>query len=122
MHFHVFNFLIIFLDRSVDVPSSRIFTVDSKGELKLELIANFKSSYIQLNNQVDQIFPPVIEQKTGMGEYSDFQFWSSPLGKVDVLDEVVVKKGEVIGNITEKPLRTSDHFKDAMARVKGVPF
>ncbi|KAI8921270.1 Lipin/Ned1/Smp2-domain-containing protein, partial [Powellomyces hirtus] len=42
--------------RSVDVPSSRIFTIDSGGEVKLELLADYKSSYIKLNDIVDQIF------------------------------------------------------------------
>lgn len=34
--------------RSVNVPSSRIFTIDSTGEVKLELLelAGYKSSYV----------------------------------------------------------------------------
>ena len=34
--------------RSVDVPSSRIFTIDSAGEVKMELLelAGYKSSYV----------------------------------------------------------------------------
>ena len=34
--------------RSVDVPSSRIFTIDSTGEVKMELLelAGYKSSYV----------------------------------------------------------------------------
>jgi len=36
--------------RSVKVPSSRIFTIDSSGEVKLELLelAGYKSSYVVL--------------------------------------------------------------------------
>jgi phosphatidate phosphatase LPIN len=30
--------------RSVNVPSSRIFTIDSGGEVKLELLSSYKSS------------------------------------------------------------------------------
>ena len=35
--------------RSVSVPSSRIFTIDSTGEVKMELLelAGYKSSYVQ---------------------------------------------------------------------------
>jgi len=35
--------------RSVDVPSSRIFTIDSTGEVKMELLelAGYKSSYVK---------------------------------------------------------------------------
>ena len=34
--------------RSVDVPSSRIFTIDSTGEVKMELLdlAGYKSTYV----------------------------------------------------------------------------
>ncbi|MBM6384140.1 MAG: hypothetical protein JSY10_09105 [Paenibacillus sp.] len=32
--------------RSVNVPTSRIFTIDPYGDLKLELLMGFKSSYI----------------------------------------------------------------------------
>ena len=36
--------------RSVNVPSSRIFTIDSSGEVKMELLelAGYKSSYIHM--------------------------------------------------------------------------
>jgi len=36
--------------RSVNVPSSRIFTIDSYGEVKMELLelAGYKSSYIHM--------------------------------------------------------------------------
>ncbi|KAI8911086.1 Lipin/Ned1/Smp2-domain-containing protein [Gorgonomyces haynaldii] len=62
--------------RSVDVPPSRIFTVDPSGELKLELIANFKSSYIQLNETVDQVFPNTATKIDP--DFNDFSFWNQP--------------------------------------------
>ena len=36
--------------RSVNVPSARIFTIDSSGEVKMELLelAGYKSSYVNL--------------------------------------------------------------------------
>lgn len=36
--------------RSVNIPSSRIFTIDSGGEVKMELLelAGYKSSYIHM--------------------------------------------------------------------------
>jgi hypothetical protein len=72
--------------RSVDVPSSRIFTVDPSGALKQELIQNFKSSYQQLNDIVDQVFPSVRQSMNTT--YADFSYWREPLpGIVDnILD------------------------------------
>ena len=69
--------------RSVDVPSSRIFLVDPRGELKLELISNFSSSYKQLTDLVDQIFPPVQVSLAGgpiaEPDFNDFNYWRSPI-------------------------------------------
>lgn len=72
--------------RSVDVPSSRIFTVDPRGELKQELLQNFKSSYQQLNDIVDQVFPSVRQSMNTT--YADFSYWREPLPSIEdkVLD------------------------------------
>ncbi|GAN05473.1 hypothetical protein MAM1_0093c04944 [Mucor ambiguus] len=73
--------------RSVNVPSSRIFTIDAQGDVKLELVTGFKSSYVHLNDLVDQIFPPI--DKTIQEEYSDYNFWKPPMPEIDIpeLDE-----------------------------------
>jgi phosphatidate phosphatase LPIN len=44
--------------RSVNVPSSRIFTIDSYGEVKMELLelAGYKSSYIHMVNLAQRYF------------------------------------------------------------------
>lgn len=77
--------------RSVDVPTSRIFTIDPYGELRLELLLGFKSSYVDLNGLVDQMFPPVnndgaVEDQT----FNDWNFWKTPLPTVDLPDFDVV--------------------------------
>lgn len=65
--------------RSVNIPSQRIFTIDSTGEVKMELleVAGYKSSYIHLTDLVDQMFPPV-HRKTS-SEFSDNNFWRTPV-------------------------------------------
>lgn len=65
--------------RSVNIPSQRIFTIDSTGEVKMELleVAGYKSSYIHLTDLVDQMFPPV--HKKSVSEYSDFNYWKTPV-------------------------------------------
>ncbi|EMD40588.1 hypothetical protein CERSUDRAFT_130588 [Gelatoporia subvermispora B] len=65
--------------RSVDVPSSRIFTIDSSGEVKMELLelAGYKSSYIHMTDLVDQMFPPINKKETP--EFTDFNFWKPPM-------------------------------------------
>ncbi|KPV78142.1 uncharacterized protein RHOBADRAFT_32780, partial [Rhodotorula graminis WP1] len=65
--------------RSVDIPSSRIFTIDSNGEVKMELLelAGYKSSYIHMTDLVDQMFPPI--NRSAAPEYTDFNYWRAPL-------------------------------------------
>ncbi|OCH86228.1 LNS2-domain-containing protein [Obba rivulosa] len=72
--------------RSVDVPSSRIFTIDSSGEVKMELLelAGYKSSYIHMTDLVDQMFPPI--NKKEAPEFTDFNFWKPPMQEFPLPD------------------------------------
>lgn len=47
--------------RTVGIPSSRIFTINTEGEVHMELLelAGYRSSYIHINELVDHFFPPV---------------------------------------------------------------
>jgi len=65
--------------RSVGVPSSRIFTIDSNSEVRMELLelAGYKSSYIHMTDLVDQMFPPI--NRTWAAEYTDFNYWKQPM-------------------------------------------
>ncbi|TKA53096.1 hypothetical protein B0A53_03976 [Rhodotorula sp. CCFEE 5036] len=70
--------------RSVDIPSSRIFTIDSNGEVKMELLelAGYKSSYIHMTDLVDQMFPPITRKI--VPDFSDFNYWRAPLPSIDL--------------------------------------
>ncbi|KAJ8698808.1 lipin Ned1 [Pleurotus ostreatus] len=72
--------------RSVNVPSSRIFTIDSSGEVKLELLelAGYKSSYIHMTDLVDQMFPPI--HRKWAAEYTDFNYWKVPIQQFSLPD------------------------------------
>ncbi|KAG1735729.1 Lipin/Ned1/Smp2-domain-containing protein [Suillus paluster] len=65
--------------RSVNVPSARIFTIDSSGEVKMELLelAGYKSSYIHMTDIVDQMFPPI--HRKWAAEFTDFNYWKAPV-------------------------------------------
>ncbi|KAI0751040.1 Lipin/Ned1/Smp2-domain-containing protein [Daedaleopsis nitida] len=72
--------------RSVSVPSSRIFTIDSSGEVKMELLelAGYKSSYIHMTDLVDQMFPPI--NRKWASEYTDFNYWKAPMQEFPLPD------------------------------------
>lgn len=69
--------------RSVNIPSSRIFTIDSLGEVKMELLdlVGHKSesvrSYIHMTDLVDQMFPPITNKWDN--EFTDSNYWKAPL-------------------------------------------
>lgn len=72
--------------RSVDVPSARIFTIDTTGDVKMELLelAGYKSSYIHMTDLVDQQFPPI--NKRWEPEFTDMNFWKAPMQEFQLPD------------------------------------
>ncbi|MCJ1388754.1 hypothetical protein MMC18_009114 [Xylographa bjoerkii] len=69
--------------RSVNIPSNRIFTINSNAEVSLDLLTlnKYKSSYVTMREVVDHFFPPVSLLVAGGGEeFTDFSFWrNTPL-------------------------------------------
>ncbi|KAH9957887.1 Lipin/Ned1/Smp2-domain-containing protein [Russula dissimulans] len=71
--------------RSVNISSSRIFTIDSNGEVKMELLdlVGHKSesvrSYIHMTDLVDQMFPPITHKWES--KFTDSSFWKVPLSE-----------------------------------------
>jgi phosphatidate phosphatase LPIN len=94
--------------RSVNVPSGRIFTIDSSGEVKMELLGarglqvlvrttgltiqkqnNAQTDhvirYIHMTDLVDQMFPPI--HRKWAPEFTDVNFWRTPVGEYDPPEE-----------------------------------
>lgn len=97
--------------RAVGIHLSRIFTVNHRGELKLELIQAFQSSYTRLSDVVDQMFPPrhhdSDQESNFLSEYSGFNYWRDPIPEVlidDLNDPLLIAilegstNGKSIGN------------------------
>ncbi|KAK4216572.1 nuclear elongation and deformation protein 1 [Rhypophila decipiens] len=64
--------------RTVDVPRTRIFTINSNAEVSLDLLSlnKLKLSYVNMTEVVDHYFPPVSTLVQGGGEeYTDFTYW-----------------------------------------------
>jgi phosphatidate phosphatase LPIN len=75
--------------RTVDVPRTRIFTINSNAEVSLDLLSlnGLKMTYVNINEVVDHYFPPVGTLVKGGGEeYTDFKYWrDTPRGLDDFL-------------------------------------
>lgn len=64
--------------RSVNIPSTRIFTINSYAEVSLDLLSlnKYKSSYVSMRELVDHFFPPVsLLVQEGGEEFTDFTYW-----------------------------------------------
>ncbi|KAJ3394949.1 Nuclear elongation and deformation protein 1 [Lobulomyces angularis] len=94
--------------KQVDIPSSKIFTIDPTGKIKLELLNGFESSYIKLNDIVDQIFPPV--NKAINEDFSDWNYWRTSLPEIN-LDEIIDNGVSTYANRLEE-IRQEDEEED----------
>lgn len=64
--------------RSVNIPSAKIFTINSNAEVSLDLLSltKYKSSYVSMRELVDHFFPPVkLLVQPGGEEFTDFTYW-----------------------------------------------
>lgn len=76
--------------RSVGVPSSKIFTINSNSEVHMELLelAGYKSSYVHIADLVDHFFPPIMDSVQGQESYTDVNFWREPIPDVSDLESL----------------------------------
>lgn len=64
--------------RSVNIPSTRIFTINSNAEVSLDLLtlSKYKSSYVSIQEILDHFFPPVgLLVASGGEDFTDFNYW-----------------------------------------------
>ncbi|XP_065325380.1 phosphatidate phosphatase LPIN1-like isoform X3 [Gordionus sp. m RMFG-2023] len=68
----------VYAYRAVDIPISRIFTINYKGEISVDLTKTFLTSYAKLQDLADQVFPPVIKTHRRYHSEPYFDFSSEP--------------------------------------------
>ena len=64
--------------RSVNIPSTRIFTINSESEISLDLLSlnGYKTGYVSMRELVDHYFPPVaLLVSQGAEDFTDFNYW-----------------------------------------------
>ncbi|EHA54428.1 nuclear elongation and deformation protein 1 [Pyricularia oryzae 70-15] len=72
--------------RTVDVPRTRIFTINSNAEVSLDLLSlnKLKLSYLSMSEIVEHYFPPVSTLVKGGGEeFTDFKYWRDQPLEID---------------------------------------
>ena len=68
--------------RSVNIPSTRIFTINSEAEVSLDLLSlnGYKTGYVSMRELVDYYFPPTaLLVGQGAEDFTDFNYWRQEL-------------------------------------------
>ena len=76
--------------RTVNIPQSRIFTINSNAEVSLDLLSltKYKSSYVSMREVVDHFFPPVsLLVKEGGEDFTDFTYWRDVPQDLDIFSD-----------------------------------
>ncbi|XP_033234641.1 phosphatidate phosphatase LPIN3 isoform X2 [Drosophila pseudoobscura] len=91
--------------RAVGIPIMRIFTINTKGELKHELTQTFQSSYCSMTYIVDQLFPPVKLDEAAT-EFSNFNYWRDPIPDLVIpeLETALVPPSPNVDKATLRPI------------------
>ncbi|XP_070070200.1 phosphatidate phosphatase LPIN3 isoform X3 [Drosophila takahashii] len=91
--------------RAVGIPIMRIFTINTKGELKHELTQTFQSSYCSMTYIVDQLFPPVKHDEAS-AEFSNFNYWRDPIPDLEIpeLETALVPPSSKVDIATLRPI------------------
>ncbi|XP_050744078.1 phosphatidate phosphatase LPIN2 isoform X2 [Drosophila biarmipes] len=91
--------------RAVGIPIMRIFTINTKGELKHELTQTFQSSYCSMTYIVDQLFPPVKHDEAS-AEFSNFNYWRDPIPDLEIpeLETALVPPSSKVEMTTLRPI------------------
>lgn len=100
--------------RTVDVPRTRIFTINSNAEVSLDLLSlnKLKLSYVSMTDVVDHYFPPVSTIVKGGGEeYTDFAYWRDKPLEVDDFSASESEVDDAAGD--------DDHFGDDDDDIEG---
>jgi phosphatidate phosphatase LPIN len=69
--------------KAVEIPLSKIFTINHRGEVHLELTRTLSSTYLTRNSFVDAIFPVVKDKNKHASDssFKDFQYWKHNKGE-----------------------------------------
>lgn len=103
--------------RSVNIPSTRIFTINSNAEVSLDLLTltKYKSSYVTMREVVDHFFPPVGLLITGEEEeFTDYNYWREAPLEVDSLYGESEEEEKAASTLDQLSIRSEDEGSDGL--------
>lgn len=104
--------------RSVNIPSTRIFTINSNAEVSLDLLTlnKYKNSYVTMRELVDHFFPPVGLLVTGGAEeFTDFNYWrDTPVDVEDFSDSDSSDEDKKQKSHSRRSIRSEDEGSEGL--------
>ncbi|KAF2268381.1 LNS2-domain-containing protein [Lojkania enalia] len=98
--------------RSVNIPSTRIFTINSNAEVSLDVLSlnSYKTGYASMREIVDHFFPPVgLLVPAGGEQFTDFNYWRDrPMDIEDFTDSGDEDEDEDEGPVETASLHSED--------------
>ncbi|RUS88986.1 hypothetical protein EGW08_003233 [Elysia chlorotica] len=83
--------------RALDIPKSRIFTINPQGQLRHDLSLTFHSSYTDMSDLVDHLFPCRDHVDRGAAsEFTGVSYWRDPIPALSDA-ELALITGELTG-------------------------
>lgn len=117
--------------RSVNIPSTRIFTINSNAEVSLDLLSlnKYKSSYVTMQELLDHFFPPTsLLVQSGGEAYTDFTYWRDTpqeledFSATDSEDEDEVEPAEDDVLADEEDAEEEDYEEDELSDGEGSEY
>lgn len=99
---------------TIGIQKSRIFTVNHKGQLRIETLQSFESSYTRLSDVVDHFFAPLDSEmqlrqmSNDTNEYSTLNYWKNSLPEIDEELDEFLKKNTIDKKNDKKPDKKQD--------------
>ncbi|ORY14138.1 nuclear elongation and deformation protein 1 [Clohesyomyces aquaticus] len=116
--------------RSVNIPSTRIFTINSNAEVSLDVLSlnSYKTGYASMREIVDHFFPPTgLLVPAGGEEFTDFSYWrDKPLDLEDFTDsededeDAASIRSEDEGSEVGEDLEASYLSRDSIDEIGGL--
>lgn len=105
--------------RSVNIPPSRIFTINSNAEVSLDVLSlnKYKSSYVSMRELVDHFFPPVsMLVHSGGEDFTDFTYWRDT---PQDLEDFSTTDSEDDEEIEEEEEEEEEEYEEEMSEDEG---
>ena len=112
--------------RSVNIPSTRIFTINTNSEISLDLLSlnTYRTAYGSMREIVDHYFPAVgLLVRGGGEEFTDFNYWrSKPLDIGDFTDSDSEEEDENINKLKTAAMQRGQATQSKARRVLSHDF